>query len=156
MLQTVRPILGEAPLGSFARNDGTTTPWEYPTSGPFGLPKSDRPLAHSDPPVAVLTSRLTSNAGELATIAFRGRANTRTFGEPTWGAPFDITSYLMADGARLDLATAKGVDRTGHVYDGRLAPDQPVTPDWSRLTAADDPAFVASGTWLRQQPGCKK
>jgi len=155
MLQTLRPILGEGPLGSFVGDGGQLTHWAYPTSGPFALPKSERALQRPDPPVAVLTSRLTANAGELATIAFRARPNTRVFGEPTWGAPTDNTPFRLPDGARLDLATSKAADRTGRVYDGRVAPDEAVTIDWAKLTAPDDPVIIAGGTWLRTQAGCK-
>jgi hypothetical protein len=155
MLQTLRPIVGEEPLGSFAR-DGKLTPWTYPTSGESALPKPERALNRPNPPVGVLTSRLTANAGELAAVAFRGRPATRSFGEPTWGAPVESTPFRLPDGARLDVATAKAADRTGKVYDGRIAPDEAVTIDWARLTAQDDPGLIAAGTWLRAQSGCKK
>jgi C-terminal processing protease CtpA/Prc len=156
MLQTLRPILGEPPLGSFVSPDGKASAWMFPTSGALGLAKADKALNHPNPPVAVLTSRLTSRAGELTAIAFRGRQDTRSFGEPTWGAPVENTSYQLPDGARLDLATAKAADRTGHVYDGRIAPDQSVPIDWANLTGEKDPVIVAAGTWLRTLPACKK
>lgn len=156
MLQTLRSLAGEGPLGSFVGTNGQTVAWTYPTSGPFALSRPEHGLNRADPPVAVLTSRLTARAGELAAIAFRGRPNTRAFGEATWGAPFENTSFRLPDGARLDLATAKAADRTGHAYDGRLPPDEAITIDWAKLTAVDDPAIVAAGTWLRTQPGCKK
>jgi C-terminal processing protease CtpA/Prc len=155
MLQTLRPLLGEDPMGSFARN-GQPVPWTYPTSGESALPKPERALNHPKPPVAVLTSRLTANGGELAAVAFRGRPDTRSFGEPTWGAATHNTAFPLPDGARLDLATARAADRTGKVYEGRIAPDEAVAIDWARLTAPDDPGIVAAGTWLRSQPGCKK
>lgn len=156
MLQTLRPILGESPLGSFVDTSGQPHAWTYPTTGPSVVAAPDHALQHPDGPVAVLTSRLTSNAGEIVTIAFRGRPDTRTFGEPTWGAPTGNTQFALPDGARLDLATSKATDRTGHVYEGRLPPDQAVTIDWARLATVDDPVVIAAGNWLRAQPGCKK
>jgi C-terminal processing protease CtpA/Prc len=156
ILQPLRPILGEGPFGSFVGPDGQSRAWAYPTTGPFAVPAPEHPLQHPDPAVAVLTSRLTTGSGEVASIAFRGRPATRVFGEPTWGAPTDNTSYRLPDGALLDLATSKAADRTGHVYEGRVPPDEVVATDWARLTAPDDPGLVAAGTWLRAQPACRK
>jgi C-terminal processing protease CtpA/Prc len=156
MLQALRPILGEGTLGFFVRPDGRRTPWEYPTTGPLALPAAEHPLQRPDPIVAVLTSRLTSSAGEAAAIAFRGRPSTRVFGEPTWGIPAGNDTFALPDGAILELATMRAADRTGRILDGPLPPDEAVPIDWSRLTAADDPVIVAAGTWIRAQPPCKK
>jgi len=156
MLQTLRPLLGENPPGAFVTPGDAPVPWTYPASGPFAVPAPDRALAHADGPVAVLLSRLTSGSGEVTAIAFRGRPDTRAFGEATWGAPTANTPVRLPDGAVLDLATSLAADRAGHVYTGPLAPDAPVAIDWTRLTAEDDPVVVAAGTWLRTQPGCRK
>jgi C-terminal processing protease CtpA/Prc len=154
MLQALRPILGEGPFGSFAGPDGRQRSWAYPTTGSLAVPAPEHPLQHPDGPVAVLTSRLTSGSGEVASIAFRGRPGTRVFGEPTWGAPTENTFFALPDGAGLDLATSKAADRARRVYEGRLPPDEVVAIDWARLAAIDDPVVIAAGTWLRAQPGC--
>jgi carboxyl-terminal processing protease len=156
MLQTLRPILGDGPFGGFVSADGQPHAWAYPTSGPFAVAPPDHALQHPDGPIAVLTSRLTSGAGELTSIAFRGRPGTRVFGEPTWGGPTENTFFPLPDGAGLDLATSKAADRTGRVYEGRLPPDEVVAIDWARLATVDDPVVIAAGTWLRAQAGCRK
>jgi C-terminal processing protease CtpA/Prc len=152
MLQALRPIIGEAPIGSFVDGAGAKTPWAYPQDAD-GAPA---PLAHPNSPVAVLTSRLTAGAAEAVVVAFRGRLATRSFGEPTWGTPTSTETYSLVDGATLVLTSAFDADRTGFEYHSRIAPDEAMPIDWARIGAPDDPIVVAAGTWLRAQTACKK
>lgn len=146
MLQALRAILGDPPIGSAVASDGTRTPWAYPagTAAPA-------PLAHPDAPVALLTSRLTAGAAEGLVVAFRGRARLRTFGEPTWGTPTATDAIALADGAQLQLTTTFDADRTGQTYQGPIAPDEAVPVDWARLGTPADPVIAASAIWLRAQ-----
>jgi C-terminal processing protease CtpA/Prc len=155
VLQALRPILGEGALGSIVARGGAKSPWEYPTTG-TSADQAPQPLARPGSAVAVLTSRLTANAGEAATIAFRGRPLTRVFGEPTWGAPATRITVPLVDGASLELTTALIADRTGHVYEGRVPPDEVIAVDWGKLNAPGDPTITAAGAWLTTQPGCVK
>ena len=152
MFQALRAIIGESPAGSFVDESGAHAPWVYPqdADGPV------TPLSHPQGPIAVLTSRLTAGAAEAIVVAFHGRAETRTFGEATWGTPTSTQSYALVDGAMLQLTEAFDADRTGFEYHSRIAPDQPMPIDWARLGAPDDPMVVAAGTWLRTQAGCRK
>jgi hypothetical protein len=151
MLESVRPIAGEAPIGFDVDASGGRTPWAYPSTDSTVLP-----LTNPHPAVAVLTSRLTAGSGESVVIAFRGRPATRVFGEPTWGAPVSTRSYQLPDGAMLQLTTSMQADRSGFVYNGRIPPDEPMAIDWARLGTPVDPMILAAGTWLRGQAACKK
>jgi len=151
MLQAIRAIVGEAPIGFSIDAGGARTPWAYPTDA-AGV----KPLAHPQGPVAVLTSRLTAGAAEGVLVALRGRPEVRTFGEPTWGTPTTTESFALADGAILQLTESFDADRAGVEYQTRIPPDQAMPIDWARLGAPDDAIVVAAGTWLRSQPACAK
>ncbi|HET9368829.1 MAG TPA: S41 family peptidase [Vicinamibacterales bacterium] len=153
MLQALRPILGDSPVGGLVDASGASMPWTFPAEPDA---KALRPLAEPDPAVALLVGRLTAGAGEGLVVAFRGRANTRTFGEPTWGLGSGITSIPLPDGATLQLLTAREADRHGQPRDGAIAPDETHAIDWSRIGAADDPVLLAAGEWLRGQMACRE
>jgi C-terminal processing protease CtpA/Prc len=101
------------------------------------------------PPVAILTDQRTGGAGEALAVAFAGRPDTRRFGAPTSGAPVSTGSFPLGNGATLVLTTGLARDRAGRVYDGPLAPDEPVETDWTRFGTADDPVLQAAVEWLR-------
>ena len=92
MLQALRPILGDSPIGGLVDASGALMPWTFPAEADA---KALRSLAESDPAVALLIGRLTAGAGEGLVVAFRGRANTRTFGEPTWGLGSGVTPIAL-------------------------------------------------------------
>jgi carboxyl-terminal processing protease len=149
ILAGVGPILGSESPGAFVDADGRRAPWAV------NAPSSGRQLQRPKLPVAVLTSRLTANAGEAIAVAFHGRPDTRAFGEATWGLPVGTTRYPLPDGAILELTTGRAADRTGHVYDGPVYPDELVNQDWSRFLQPDDPTIVAAAAWIRAK-GCGK
>jgi C-terminal processing protease CtpA/Prc len=149
MLDAVRPVLGEGPPGYFV-SGGRREAWSFASSanGPAC------PLKHRDPPIAVLTSRLTVSSGEALTIAFRGRPLTRSFGEATGGLPTSNRSIPLVDGAQIVLTVASEADRTGRSYDGPIVPDERVAIDWKRMGTDDDPVIAAAAKWLRAQGQC--
>lgn len=143
MLHGVRPILGEGNPFTYRYGKG---PW---SQDPVYSLKEPRPA------IAVLTSRLTVSSGEFLTVAFRGPATTRTFGEATGGLSTGNMTYPLPDGAVLLVTTSQATDRTGRVYDGPIVPDQPLAIDWTRLGADDDPVIGAASSWLGDQPTCR-
>ncbi|HWW95021.1 MAG TPA: S41 family peptidase [Vicinamibacteria bacterium] len=149
MLLAVRPILGEATPGYFV-SSGEREAFSY---GP-GMATPVYRLRRPDPPVAVLTSRLTGSAGEVLTIAFRGRPDTRSFGEATAGLPTANLSFPMVDGAVIVVTTSSEADRTGRIYEGRIEPDQRVEIVWSGVGSEKDPVLQVAASWLRGQPAC--
>ena len=153
MMHAVRPILGEATPGYFVSSGGREAFSYQWGKGPGANPPPYQ-LKRPDPVVAVLTSRLTVSSGEALTIAFRGRPGTRSFGEATAGLPTSNQSLPLVDGAVLVVTAAQEADRTGRVYEGRIAPDQEVEIDWTRLGSDDDPVLRAATEWLRRQGQC--
>lgn len=153
MMHAVRPILGEATSGYFV-SSGSREAFSYRYGKGPGSNAPVYQLKRPDPPVAVLTSRLTVSSGEALTIAFRGRPGTRSFGEATAGLPTSNLPFPLIDGALLVVTTAHEADRTGRVYEGRIQADEHAEIDWTRIGSDDDPVLRAATAWLRQQPQC--
>jgi hypothetical protein len=53
-----------------------------------------------------LTGPVTASSGEAIVVAFRGRPQTRSFGEPTDGVPTANDTFPLSDGALLVLTVA--------------------------------------------------
>ncbi|MBB1254789.1 peptidase S41 [Streptomyces sp. OF3] len=158
MLAVVGPILGDGHVGSFVDADGKKTVWSIEKGSPHLNGEStgwgtSPPVGGGSAPFAVLTSRATASAGEAVTVAFRGRPDTRSFGEDTTGIPTGNAQHELSDGAMLNLTEVKYADRTGRAYDSPIPPDQPVVDNLGR-GGAKDPVLEAAKEWLSEQPGC--
>ncbi len=84
-------------------------------------------------------------------MAFRGRPNARSFGEPTAGVPTGNAPIPLPDGALLNLTSAYGLDRLGRTYADRIAPDQTVRTSWRRVGTPGDPVVLAARAWLKKK-----
>jgi len=170
MLGGVGPVLGEGKAWESVAPNGDRQTWYYRNGevveedpqGEHILGQVDYPyqLKNQMPPVAVLTSPLTTSAGEATTISFRGRVGARSFGTPTYGVPNGPIGIMLSDGARLGVAYAREADRTGHIYryNENLQPDEFVwTAPGNNLVGTDaDPVVQAGLKWLQAQPQCAK
>jgi C-terminal processing protease CtpA/Prc len=106
------------------------------------------------PPVAVLIDRETGSSGEGIAIAFRGRAETRFFGEATFGAATSTFPYKLSDGAQIYLVTGVMVDRNGVQYLEGVKPDEEILSDFS--IASHDPVILRAAEWVSRREGCKE
>lgn len=155
MLAGIGPILGEGEAGGFLHADGTRTPFRYRDGAAFcGNHINTRiakpyQLRREMPPVAVLTGAITVSSGEFMLLAFRGRPHTRTFGQATAGMPTGNQLKVMPDGAVLRFTTSLGLDRTGHVYDDPILPDEEIPA--ANTGTGGDPVLDAAVDWLREQ-----
>ena len=166
MVLAVGPVIGDGHLGSFLYMDGRVSRWEL-ESGKYRLVDYDvqqqrveeqlvnwveNPyvLRQAARPVAVLTSKSSASAAEATLIAFRGRADTRTFGQPTAGLPNSPTGKMLSDGAAIFVTGALEMDRTGHVYGygERIAPDEVVATNPRLIGTDSDPVLLAGMQWL--------
>lgn len=142
MLAGLRPLLGDGVLGGFRDAQGKVSAFHAASPLDPDLPGGP---ALEKAPVAVLLGPRTASSGEVVAIAFRGRPGTRSFGQPTAGLSTGNSSFRLPDGSRIFLTTAVDVDRAGHTYGDRVAPDQPVAaPD----SAQGDPTLDAARAWL--------
>lgn len=106
-------------------------------------------------PVAVLFDGGTGSSGEVIALAFRGRPNTRSFGEPTAGVATSNRGAQLPDGANMVVTTSYQVDRRGVVAGERIQPDEVVTgppPGWPFAT---DAVARAAATWVSGAGRCR-
>ncbi len=150
MIAGLGALIGEGRLGSFKDSTGQTISWYYRAGqswlGSQPLTKVSRPEFLLDPdkvPVAVLIGPQTASSGEATAISFRGRPNTRFFGQPSYGLTTGNDVIPLADGATIILTTVVELDRTGQEYGGSITPD--VVTETPESDAAD---------WLHDQPAC--
>ncbi|WP_239085942.1 S41 family peptidase [Streptomyces parvus] len=151
MLAVVGPILGDGDVGSFIDADGKKTVWSVEDGSPRLDGEStgwgtSPPVGEGSAPVAVLTSRSTASSGEAVAVAFRGRADTRSFGEATTGVPTGNKSHRLSDGAMLNLTEVMDADRTGRAYDSPIPPDEEVVDNLGR-GGSRDPVLDAATEW---------
>ena len=120
MLQGVAPILGAGTAIYWFNPDNTFYPDGIDTS------KLNRyyQLYNRNPKVAILTDKATASAGEAVAICFKGRLNTRSFGNSTCGVSTWRTQYVIAFVGTLDLSTAVMADRNKTLYGRSVIPDE--------------------------------
>jgi carboxyl-terminal processing protease len=153
MLAGLTPLLGQEPLGAFI-NPHTDEQYNWQeiltnADNAFLEPEIQF-LKHRASPVAVLTSQKTLSSGEATLIAFLGRPNTRTFGEPTGGLPTANSRFQLSDTSRLLLTTLLEADRLGRVYKSSIPPDVFVKIEWSKIGQSDDPVLLEARNWLQK------
>jgi carboxyl-terminal processing protease len=158
MLAGIGPLLGEGPAGASVGSDGEKTTWSYSAGRALEgdivqISLGDRApylMRGSWPAVAILTGRQTISSGEAILVAFRGRPNTRSFGQETGGLSTGNDRFDLEDGASIFLTVSKFSDRTGKVYGGIISPDVYIAG------ADSDPALAldAAATWLLDLPTC--
>ena len=133
MVAGVGPVLGEGVIGHFIDPTGVAINWEYRDGAAWAggtvQQRVDSPyrLRRERPRVAVLTDNGIASSGEATVIAFRGRPDTRSFGEATCGLSTANQGFVMSDGAILALTVAVMADRTGTPYGDSVPPDEVVT-----------------------------
>lgn len=162
MMAGVGPLLGDGQPGASLQEDGAKGQWYY-EAGRAGwrndakdpyYARTTAPPVHvsGTPPVAVLIDRDTGSSGEGIAIAFRGRPETRFFGEQTYGAATSTFPYPLSDGAQLYLVTGVMVDRNGNEYPDGIVPDREVLSEATISTA--DPVLQAAAAWIAER-ACK-
>jgi len=161
-IAAVGPILGEGDLGGFEYTDSRREGWTYRDGEVFWNneyryeSEIDGSIYHPKrvTPVALLIGPATQAAGELMLVAFQGRPDIRSFGEPTRGLPTLHTHTTLSDGSRLYVSGANSFDRNGTIYSGPIAPDVFVETNWSNLGTEQDPVIIAAMDWLQSQSAC--
>jgi carboxyl-terminal processing protease len=165
MIAGIGSLTGESVLGLFVDPDSVKLGWFYSggTSGVVDsrgavtvvhrLSNTGYTLRSPASPIAIVAGAGTASSGEAVLISFRGRANTRSFGERTGGVSTATVQYTLSDGATLLLTTSTMADRAGHVYGGSLDVDETVAGT-SRAASSTDPAALRAVSWLRSQSTC--
>ena len=155
MLAGIGPVLGESDRVGESLGTQTRFAWRYRDGSAAegsGRAKSSATVQGAayrmagTPRVAVLIDGTTGFAGEGVAIAFRGRANTRFFGEHTAGFSSMTETTLLADGASLTLVTGVQVDRAGKLYFDGLDPDE-LVPAAAKMLPDDQDEVLQQALW---------
>lgn len=118
------------------------------------LPKwPDRPRA-AGAPVAVLLDQATASSGEAVAVALKGRANTRFFGERTFGVASANQDVPLSDGITLFVTVALLRDANGVKYPQGVSPDEAVATGPGDRRDRDDAVEEAAKAWLAHQSPC--
>jgi carboxyl-terminal processing protease len=158
MLGGVGPLIGEGDnLGQFTDSAQHST-WEYRNGVAAELgngkasayPAVEGAPYHiaGTPKVAVLIDRSTGSSGEALAIAFRGRPNTRFFGEHTQGSSTANQTITLSDGASMWLTIGIDADRNGKQYIDGLTPDEAFPTATQAMQPSNDPVVQAALDWL--------
>ncbi len=154
MLGGIGPLLGEGDnLGQFTDSVHHST-WEYRNGVAAELdngkatayPAVEGAPYHisGTPKVAVLIDRSTGSSGEAIAIAFRGRSNTRFFGEHTQGSSTANQTFTLSDEASMWLTIGIDADRNGKQYIDGLAPDEAFPAATRSIQPSSDPVVRAA------------
>lgn len=145
MLAGLAPLTGAGPLGYFVQNaNGLESKNVWNTA----YVKVDNPykLKKPDSKVAVLVGPRTSSSGEMTTVAFIGRNETRLFGQPTGGYTTANRTFALSDGSNLLLASSYIADRNFKKYLSKISPDELVEP-----VPTIDAVVKAAAKWLLEK-----
>jgi hypothetical protein len=163
MLTGIGPVLGEGDcLGEFFTTQGHSV-WRYRDGAASEVADDGKesrypPVAGvpykmtGTPKVAVLIDGWTGSSGEALAIAFRGRPQTRFFGEHTQGASTANEVFELSDGATMWLAIGVDADRTGTQYIDGFAPDETIRGGDKVVPDGQDPVLQGALRWLNGLP----
>lgn len=142
MLAGLAPLTGAGPLGYFVRN-AAGKEMKNVWNGAHVKVENPYTLQKPDTKVAVLIGPRTSSSGEMTTVAFIGRSNTRLFGQATGGFTTANRTFALSDGSNLLLASSYIADRNHGKYLSKISPDETVEP-----VPGVDAAVKAAEKWL--------
>lgn len=152
MLAGVGPLLGEGVCGYFMdRNGDNPSAWSYRKGSSFqddrvqtSVTDTTYTMKAQNFKVAVLTGPKTASSGEVTTIAFREKANARSFGQPTAGYSTTNTNVMMSDNAMLLLTVSIYGDRNKNPFGGKVVPDVVIEE-----SGEGDAVLEAAVKWLQ-------
>ncbi len=148
MLASLMAFLGNEVVGGFKPKQGEVREWRAGDR----LAESAA-LVHASletAKVAVLLGPKTCSSGEALAVAFHGRPDTRSFGQPTSGMANANATCDLPDGSQLQLTTAICVDRHGKAFGKLVDPDETVI---SSDDGTDAPLRMAVAWLLRRSGG---
>jgi carboxyl-terminal processing protease len=120
MIAGLGPLFSADTLGYLVDAYGKKDSWAYKDYMEY---VTNPVVVSRQRPVAVLTAHNSGSSGEIVVISFIGNANTKSFGQPTWGLTTGNGGFDLMDGARMMLASTVMADRNGKLYHGSIVPD---------------------------------
>lgn len=98
-------------------------------------------------PIAVLYGNATGSSGEIIIISFIGNANTKSFGQPSFGLTTGNGEYKLPDGSYMFLSSTYMADRNGKIYKSKITPDEVI----EETDNSKDKTLEAALNWLKKQ-----
>lgn len=129
-------------IGKWTMTDGNFYLREY---NEIPLPVSEGVRCNAD--VAVLISRYTVSSGEAVATTFKGRPNSKFFGEFTGGLTTVTNWEPINEELTMSIAVSYYADRNNNVFKQNLHPDENIEFS-SELALNMDPAIIAAQNWL--------
>lgn len=111
---------------------------------------TNKPKFKTLPKVAVLTSRWTVSSGEVLATCFKGRSNTKFFGEATGGYTTNNNWEVINEQVILNISTGIYCDRIGNVYDKNIPVDVEI-PFEVEMKTENDKCVIEAIKWLKQK-----
>lgn len=101
------------------------------------------------PKIAVLLSPYTASSGEALAVMFKGRPDTRFFGQGTIGLITVTDYYPLSEKTAMMISVSYYQDRDGQVYSDYVPVDE-TYPFTETPNQQEDPCLQAAFDWLRQ------
>jgi C-terminal processing protease CtpA/Prc len=132
MIAGLGPLFSSEKLGSLIDVNKQPDSWYYKNGKYYGDDYRGWNVTHpvhfdSKLPIALLTNNQTGSSGEAVVVSFIGNANTKRFGQSTWGLTTGNGSFDLEDGSKIFLASTIMSDRNGKEYTGSIPPDVDLT-----------------------------
>ena len=113
----------------------------------YSIELVDNCMTRSVQKVAVLTSVYTASSGEAIAVVFKGRDNTRFFGQKTLGM-ITVTDWEVIDDATaMTISVSYYKDRNGGVYNQYVDVDVAM-PFVEEPLSENDDCLTAAKNWL--------
>ncbi|MBX2828559.1 MAG: S41 family peptidase [Flavobacteriaceae bacterium] len=128
--------------------------WEY-TNGDFynhgyTVALENNCSLSAPPKIAVLTSIYTASSGEVLAVMFKGRENTRSFGQKTYGMVTATDWTVIDDNTAMTISVGYYKDRDGNVYKDYVDVDEEF-PFVSAPLSSEDITLQRAVEWLREE-----
>ncbi len=161
MLAGIGPLAGENPLGGSENGKGEQDFYHYDNGKAIyiGTDGKEESWAQAEEkvekldeeiPIAFLIDGGTASSGEALAVIFKGRKNTRSFGEKTYGASTSTRGIMLSDSLNLVLAVSTFQDRNGNLYINGVEPDVEIPIGNEILSPDEDPVIETAINWLNQ------
>ena len=149
MVTGIAPLIGDGKVGSLTTlKEEKIFDWEiknsnfmYQNNQLLKLP--NKPKFKKQPKIAVLTSKYTVSSGELVATCFKGRPNTRFFGEATGSLTTNNNWEIIRNEVIINISTGIYCDRNGNSYPYNIPVDEEIPFPITLETEADECVIAA-------------
>ena len=102
----------------------------------------------ADMPIAILIGPFTASSGEMTAIAFKGRKNTKFFGEKTAMYTTSTKGFYFGEGKGVVLSISVMMDRKGKMYKYGVEPDEIIIGGDNFFDLRQDAKIRAASNWI--------